>query len=285
MANSADTYIGGSSGRSVGVPRPGPACSGEATLCFQPVVGLLDGHVGGLHASSTDPERGSSTLAESCRLLAIWRRTVRDARLLSVAVRLDPRLLGRLDQPSDPTLPAEVAAALRAGDGLPPANLRLEVPERVVLEDPRAWSAALGAIRSLGVELCIADFGRSFRSFSHLRLFPVDAVKIGRELVDGVGARDRAEESLVAAVIAAARPLGLQVVADGVERPEQARRLRALGCDAAQGPLYGEPLSGGRGAGRPARAGLGPPGSTPERSRSRPSRGATPRLRAHDPRR
>ena len=73
---------------------------------------------------------------------------------------------------------------------------------------------------------------------SHLRAWPVDGVVIGRAWSSALGTRDRAEESLVDAIVATAGSLGLPVEADGVGRPTQALRLRALGVDAARGPLY-----------------------------------------------
>jgi EAL domain-containing protein (putative c-di-GMP-specific phosphodiesterase class I) len=237
VTQAAGTYDGGTNGRSTDSSRRRCGPAGAASLDYEPIVGLVDGRIRGVHVTDRDPggER-SELLVESCRDLGSWGDCGRGAGPLTMSLRLgSPHL-------ADPMQAVRIARALDAGR-VPSACLRLEVPEALLLEAPRRWSTALAAIRSLGVTLWIADFGAGFLSFSHLRSLPVDGVTLGAALVSGVGERDRPEESLVAAAVAATRSLGLPLEAEGVGRRAQALRLRALGCDAARGALYGAPLT------------------------------------------
>jgi EAL domain-containing protein (putative c-di-GMP-specific phosphodiesterase class I) len=118
-----------------------------------------------------------------------------------------------------------------------PGLLALELTESGLI--PRADESAdtLGALRELGVRLMIDDFGTGYSSLSYLQRFPVTALKIAREFV----AHDGGGWGLAAAIIAMAGTLGLDVVAEGIETPEQLRRLRDLGCSKAQGYLLARP--------------------------------------------
>ena len=84
------------------------------------------------------------------------------------------------------------------------------------------------------------DFGTGYSSLSYLRRFPVGILKIDRSFVDGLG-REAEDEIIIETVIRMASSLGLEVVAEGVETPQQAEMLRALGCHYLQGYLYGRP--------------------------------------------
>jgi EAL domain-containing protein (putative c-di-GMP-specific phosphodiesterase class I) len=102
----------------------------------------------------------------------------------------------------------------------------------------------LRAIRDLGVEIGLDDFGTGYASLTHLRRLPLTFVKIDRSFVSGLGA-DEGDERIVAAVVDLAANLGLRSVAEGVETPDQRDRLRAFGCDQAQGYLFARPMPPG----------------------------------------
>jgi sensor c-di-GMP phosphodiesterase-like protein len=105
----------------------------------------------------------------------------------------------------------------------------------------KAAVVLLQSLRRLGVEMAIDDFGTGYSSLAYLRKLPVQALKIDQSFLSDVPADDGAR-AIVAAVIEMAHSLGLRVVAEGVEREEQAACLRDMGCDLAQGWLYGKAM-------------------------------------------
>ena len=138
----------------------------------------------------------------------------------------------------DPAAVTTVAAIL-ARTGLDPARLLLEITESVLL-DAEEIGHRLHQLRALGVRLAIDDFGTGHSSFSYLTRLPVDVVKIDRSFVERLGGPTE-DEVLVRAVVQLARGLGLRSVGEGVETAAQMEHLRALGCDAGQGFLFGQP--------------------------------------------
>jgi EAL domain-containing protein (putative c-di-GMP-specific phosphodiesterase class I) len=101
----------------------------------------------------------------------------------------------------------------------------------------------LKRLKALGVCIAIDDFGVGYASLGYLERFPIDTLKIDRSLVDGVAAEAR-KQRVVATVMALADTLGLTVVAEGIEVPEDAQELMALGCKYGQGFLYARPTEG-----------------------------------------
>jgi EAL domain-containing protein (putative c-di-GMP-specific phosphodiesterase class I) len=139
---------------------------------------------------------------------------------------------------------AEFLPTLRralATTGLEPRLLRLEVAESAVMDDPEGARQFLQALRAQGVGLSVDDFGTGHSSLTCLHDFPVDTIKIDREFLFGADGRRNAA-AVVQAVIGLAHNLGLSVVAEGLERPEQVAFLQALDCDGAQGFLFAKPL-------------------------------------------
>ncbi|MEH3078302.1 MAG: bifunctional diguanylate cyclase/phosphodiesterase [Quadrisphaera sp.] len=159
-----------------------------------------------------------------------------------VAVNAFPRCL------THPGFVQQIATALHRR-ALPAHLLRVEITEEALVTDPARAAVVIAELRSLGVSTCIDDFGTGFSSLSYLRRLPVDELKLDRSFVTGLGTGGRAaavggpggDEVLVASVVDLAHRLGLHVVAEGVEDPREVRVLRSLGCDTAQGYLYGRP--------------------------------------------
>ena len=125
--------------------------------------------------------------------------------------------------------------------GLAPGSLALEITESVLMEEAHAPVTVLASLREYGLRLMLDDFGTGYSSLAYLKRFPLDVLKIDRSFVAGLG-RDDEDSAIVAAIVQMARTLGLTVVAEGVERPEQLERLRELDCDRAQGRLIAEPM-------------------------------------------
>lgn len=141
---------------------------------------------------------------------------------------------------------AERLLARMAAFDVPPAMLELEITETALLGDsPANVVAELETLRAAGMTIALDDFGTGFSSLSHLRNFPVDAIKIDRSFVAGLS--DSAEDrAIVEAILRLGEALGMTTVAEGVETQAQADHLRAHGCTLAQGFLYAPALDAGR---------------------------------------
>jgi diguanylate cyclase (GGDEF)-like protein len=163
-----------------------------------------------------------------------WSRRFPDLPL-RVTVNVSAQQLAR------PEFLGEVELALQRG-ALAPESLGLEITESVLMEDIASPRSTLEALRQLGVRVLIDDFGTGYSSLSRLKRLPLDAIKVDRSFVDGIGV-DEEDSAIVAAIVEIARSLGLQVIAEGVESEAQLEHLRALGCQSAQGYLFAGPLS------------------------------------------
>ena len=126
--------------------------------------------------------------------------------------------------------------------GLESTNLVLEITETALLRATPATIATLAELRSLGVRTVIDDFGTGYFSLSHLRQFPIDILKIAAEFVQDAHA-DPKSPALARAIIAMGRSMNMATVAEGIETPEQAASMRALGCTYGQGFYFSLPLS------------------------------------------
>ncbi len=178
-------------------------------------------------------ELGASILRSSLVQLGRWRDRFQEFRELSIAVNVSARqLLGH-------QLVDIVGDALTEA-GVPANSLWLEITETALMTDVKAASIALRELRSIGLHLSVDDFGTGYSSLTYLKRFPVEAIKIDRSFVNGLGI-DAEDTTIVEAVVNLGHSLGLSVVAEGVETPLQLSRLRDLGCDRAQGYLFGRP--------------------------------------------
>jgi predicted signal transduction protein with EAL and GGDEF domain len=125
--------------------------------------------------------------------------------------------------------------------GLKPCDLRLEITETALMDNPNQAAELLRQLRDFGVKIYLDDFGTGYSSLSHLHKLPVDALKIDRSFVNSLLLADR--PAIVESILALARTLNTSVVAEGIESEVQARELERLGCTHAQGYLFSRPLS------------------------------------------
>jgi EAL domain-containing protein (putative c-di-GMP-specific phosphodiesterase class I) len=176
------------------------------------------------------------TLASAFAQARAWQREGRD---LTVAVNLSPKSV------LDTTLPDQVDSLLETL-GLTPALVQLELTETAVfgLADPARVAEVLGGLAAMGVMLALDDFGTGYSSLARLRDLPISTVKIDRSFVSHMSERPQ-DALIVRSVIALAKSLRLQVVAEGVETERVWRRLADLGCDIAQGNYLTQPLPPG----------------------------------------
>jgi diguanylate cyclase (GGDEF)-like protein len=224
-------------------------------LAYQPKVRVEDGEVVGYEALArwTDRELGKMlpddfipiaeqsdliielgawVIDETCRQLATWRSAGRPS--LPIAVNISPR------QIRHGGLQAAVEEALER-HRVEATLLELEITEAVLLADDDRPLSRVRSLRSLGVRVAVDDFGTGYASLGYLKRFPVDGIKIDRSFVQGLGP-GTSDRAIAAAIVALGHSLGLEVVAEGVETEEHLSVLRDLGCDTAQGFLFGEPL-------------------------------------------
>src|SRR5690606_5546899 len=139
----------------------------------------------------------------------------------------------------DPAFARTVADVL-AETGIPADSLWFEITETALLADVKASTVALRDLRSLGLHLAVDDFGTGYSSLTYLKRFPIEAIKIDRSFVTGLGIENE-DTTIVDAVINLGHSLNLQVIAEGVETPLQLNRLRELRCDRGQGYLFSRP--------------------------------------------
>ncbi|KHK49680.1 diguanylate cyclase [Ralstonia sp. A12] len=173
---------------------------------------------------------GLWVLRTACEQAVRWMRE--DGATLRVSVNLSAR------QARDPALVQNVLNVL-AETGLPPHMLELEITESVLMEDIEANIALLEALHMAGISLSIDDFGTGYSSLAYLQRFPIQKLKIDRSFVQRMPGDG---EAIAGAVIAMAHSLKMEVVAEGVEDPEQLALLRRAGCDLGQGYLFSRPL-------------------------------------------
>ena len=181
---------------------------------------------------------GAWVVQEACRQAARWHDNTGETPRLQMSVNVSARQL------ADPDIKCTIREALEA-EGLEPERLQLEITETELMTDPRTSVSALEDLGGLGVCFAVDDFGTGYSSLSRLREFPVNALKIDRSFIDGLG-RESADYAIVDAVIGLARSYGITAVAEGVEVHEQEATLSELGCDYAQGYLYSRPAPAAR---------------------------------------
>ncbi len=233
---------------------------GELRLHFQPIVDTQRGRVVGCEALLRwqHPERGllmpdqfiamaeqsglvrrigAWTLDAACAQVAAW--DAAGLPPLTVAVNVSAV------QVHDDSLPGQVRAAVER-HGVAPARLELELTESALLSDrdgpeiDRAV-ALLEPLRAMGVTLALDDFGTGYSSLSYLKLLKPDKLKVDRSFVRDLPG-DAGDHTLTQAIVALARALEIEVVAEGVETEAQRECLRAMGCWRHQGWLYGRPV-------------------------------------------
>ncbi|MFM7066329.1 MAG: putative bifunctional diguanylate cyclase/phosphodiesterase, partial [Gammaproteobacteria bacterium] len=177
---------------------------------------------------------GEWVLRRVCQEYAQWRQVVTDPGRVSINLSLK-----QLRQASFITRCQSVFRE----EGVPPSCFELEITETTLMSDAKRTVRLLDELHALGIHLSIDDFGTGYSSLSALQQLPVGTLKIDRTFINNA-VTSTEDATLVRTMIEMGRNLDLEVVAEGVETPEQLRLLRELGCDYAQGILLGEPMTG-----------------------------------------
>jgi diguanylate cyclase (GGDEF)-like protein len=240
----------------IGVQLQGAVELGQLRLVYQPIVDLHDGTLVGIEALVRwqHPERGLvapgefiEIAEENGAILAIGRWILREACREAMSwPGVDPSTFLSVNvsarEIQQPGFVDAVGEALEAS-GMSPARLSLEITETALLRATPSTIETLERLRRLGVRIVIDDFGTGYFSLSHLRMFPVDILKIAREFVQ-VPEGDHRTAALAGAIVALGRSLEIRTVAEGIETAEQAARMLELGCAYGQGYHFARPMPG-----------------------------------------
>ena len=229
----------------------------EITVYYQPIVSLKSNRVAGLEAlvrwkhpkkgvlrpseflsvaeeSGLIVRMGEQVLAAACTEMRRLQEYYPGLAELGVSVNVSNK------QFSQPGLTAAVALALRRS-GLQPRALKLEITERVLIENLRLANRVFNDLNGMGVRFDIDDFGTGYSALTYLQLFPIHALKIDRGFIDSMR-RSRKGLGLVRAIVSMAHELGMETIAEGITSRDQLRELRTLHCDYGQGMLLSGPL-------------------------------------------
>ncbi len=229
----------------------------EFRLEYQPIVALTSDQVAGFEAllrwehpehgltrpdafleMATElglmPKIGEWSLREACRQLTVWHAEFPQIRPLTMSVNFSLRHF------ADADVAALVNEVLLA-TGVNPSSLKIEITESDMMQNPDAVTGVLKQLASQRVQTCLDDFGTGYSSLSYLQQLPIAFLKIDQSFVRRLGADDDAL-AIVKTIIVLAHQLGRQVIAEGVETPEQLTILRAMGCEYGQGYLFAKPM-------------------------------------------
>ena len=185
-----------------------------------------------LEESGLISQIGEWVLRQACADIRTWQG--RGVRALPIAVNLSARQFRQLD------LAARIRSIVDAA-GVAPELIELEITESQLMQDPDHAIRAMRSLASAGVRIAIDDFGTGYSSLAYLTRFPVSALKIDRSFVAGI-LQQGGDATIVRTIIEMAHTLGLAVIAEGVEHEGQKHFLRGLGCEQAQGYLFGKPV-------------------------------------------
>lgn len=229
---------------------------GELELHYQPKVNFADGSLIGCealvrwncpHRGTVQPDQfiaiaeesgliaeiGEWALREACRTACAWNGDGKPVH--KVAINLSSRQFQTGDL-------AHLVGTILEETGCCPEWIELEITESLLLDERGGALQTLQAFRALGISIAIDDFGTGYSALSYLARFPINTLKIDKSFTSQILA-DGYHAEVVKAIVSIAHSLNQQVVAEGVETPEQAAVLRGYGCHIAQGFLYSKPVA------------------------------------------
>ena len=229
--------------------------TGEVTLAYQPIVDLLDGSLKGFEALARWKHLGDDispevfiplaeragliseltewVLRAACAQVSEWSADFNDHRI-SVAVNVPP---AQITEPGFVSLARELTATHR----LAPGQLVIEITESGAFADLDAARGVIKDLRNLGIRTSLDDFGVGQSSLAQLHNVQLDSVKIDKSFIDTLDSNPR-QAQFLRALLRLSKDINLQVIVEGIERPQQLEQLLALGHPLAQGYLFSPPL-------------------------------------------
>ena len=229
---------------------------GELVCLYQPQIDVKSGHLTGVETlvrwkhptlgeiSPADfiPQAeqegvivtmGQWVLRQACAQGQAW--NAQFGKRLRVAVNVSAVQLNSTDL-------VDTVSKVLIHTGMPASSLELELTESALLSDEEATLSALTALKRLGLELAIDDFGTGYSSLTYLKNFPIDRIKIDQSFINDIDSSNESAE-ITRSIVSMTQSLGLEVIAEGVERQEHLAFLKALGCEEAQGFFIGKPMT------------------------------------------
>ncbi|WP_243544249.1 EAL domain-containing protein [Pseudodesulfovibrio tunisiensis] len=233
---------------------------GEFEVVYQPVVSMETRLISGVEALVRwrHPQHGiiqpgdfvplaedtgliyaidNFVLERACSQVRQWQTLFPDS--MHAPLELNVNISGK--HFGQPLLIGQVTKALQ-NSGLPSETLNIEITESALMDDPARAEDMVRQLKELGSNVCIDDFGTGYSSLSYLQRFPIDVVKVDRTFINEVDT-DADSQAIVRTIFSLGESMGLKVVAEGVETPQQLAFLEGEGCNFVQGYLFYKPLS------------------------------------------
>jgi len=230
----------------------------ELSLVYQPKVSLADGRIKGFEVLMRwdSPEYGKISPADfipiaeasgmmvpigiwameqACRQLALWQQRYTHIGSLTVAINVSMRQLLQT------TFFSQVREILESSMVIP-SSIELELTETSAMANPMQTMETLSMLKRLGLRLALDDFGTGYSSLAYLQRLPIDILKIDKAFVQGLGS-NHSDKEIIHLMMALAKTLNLETVAEGVETLLQIQELQKIGCSLGQGYLFSRPLS------------------------------------------
>ncbi|BBO81221.1 hypothetical protein DSCO28_17870 [Desulfosarcina ovata subsp. sediminis] len=176
---------------------------------------------------------GEYVLKEACRQMVKWQKLSTNNGHLTISVNVSAkqfqssRLVKFVEEVLDET-------------GLAPESLKLELTESTLMRNARTSIRTMQGLKDMGIRIVVDDFGTGYSSLSYIQRFPIDGLKIDRSFISGGAQKENPK--IVQTIVALAKSIGVEVVAEGVEEQVQLELLKAANCESAQGFMFSKPL-------------------------------------------